>query len=312
MTDLLARGIEIIREHQSATGAYPACPTFAPYRFCWLRDGAFIADAMSRAGEAGSADAFFDWCARVIEARGGEGLHARYTLDGEDSPGEWPTFQVDGYGLWLWALAGHCERYARPPERWVAAVELTRGYLERHWREPCTDWWEEREDVHPATLGCILLGLEAWGDDAASAIEQQLDRLLPSARLDASLLVLIPPFGRVDPGPIVERIEDELVSPGGGVHRHPADRYYGGGEWVLLTAMLGSAYAALGRPDDAQAKLDWVAAHADAGGGLPEQVGDHLLHPGSRHEWVERWGPPASPLLWSHAMAIRLALEAGG
>ena len=89
--------------------------------------------------------------------------------------------------------------------------------------EPCVDWWEEREGVHAATLACIAAGL---GDD--------LDLSRAEERLDASLLVLpFLGFGPVDVTP--------LVSPGGGVHRHLDDVYYGGGEWLLLTAMLGLA-----------------------------------------------------------------------
>ena len=91
------------------------------------------------------------------------------------------------------------------------------------------------------------------------------------------------------------------------MHRHLEDTYYGGGEWLLLTAMLGLCYAATGRPDDARAKLDWVSEHATRDGWLPEQSQDHLLAPAMVQEWVERWGPPASPLLWSHAMFLTLA-----
>ena len=66
---LARRSVQIIRAGQSASGAYVASPSFAAYRFCWLRDGAFIADAMSRIGEATSAAAFLDWCARIIVDR---------------------------------------------------------------------------------------------------------------------------------------------------------------------------------------------------------------------------------------------------
>ena len=65
-----------------------------------------------------------------------------------------------------------------------------------------------------------------------------------------------------------------LVSPGGGVHRHLDDVYYGGGEWLLLTAMLG-----LAEPEHGEERLEWIAAHAAPDGGLPEQSQDHLLHP---------------------------------
>ncbi len=296
MADLRARSIDVIHAGQHASGAYVACPNFAPYRYAWLRDGSFVADAMSRHGEIASAEAFFDWCARVVESRGGENLHARYELDGSDTDDDWPKSQWDGYGLWLWALRGHCERHARE-SRWEGAAELTRAFLARHWREPCTDWWEEREGVHAATLGCIWMGTR----DAE--VRTALDELEP--RLDASLLVTLPPFGDSD-SRVLDELERGLVSPGGGVWRHADDTYYGGGEWLLLTAMLGCVYAALGRGDDARAKREWIEAHATPGGELPEQVDDHLLHPEHRAHWLEKWGPPPLPLLWSHAMYLTL------
>ncbi|HEY5319914.1 MAG TPA: hypothetical protein VIJ76_03465, partial [Galbitalea sp.] len=50
---------------------------------------------------------------------------------------------------------------------------------------------------------------------------------------------------------------------------------------------------------------------ANAAGEIPQQVGDHLLDASRVDEWVERWGPVAQPLLWSHAMYVRLAVELG-
>jgi GH15 family glucan-1,4-alpha-glucosidase len=258
---------------------------------------------MSRVGQVESAERFFDWCAGILEERarairrGGQ-LHARYTVDGRESEEGWPTFQVDGYGLWLWALRGHCDRHRRPADRWQGAVELTIDYLRRQGGAPCIDWWEERAGVHAATLASVAAGLDAWGEWA------ELPE--PEHRLDASLLAL-PLLGR-GPAPLAE-IETRLVSAGGGVHRHLEDTYYGGGEWLLLAAMLGLCYAGVGRPDDARAKLDWIAEHATAEGHLPEQSQDHLLAPDMYRPWVEKWGPPPSPLLWSHAMFLTLAAE---
>ena len=54
---LAQRSVEIITAHQDVGGAYPASPTFRVYRYSWLRDGSFIADAMSRAGAVASAEA---------------------------------------------------------------------------------------------------------------------------------------------------------------------------------------------------------------------------------------------------------------
>jgi isomaltose glucohydrolase len=296
---LARRCVEVVKEGQAPSGAYVASPTFEPYRFCWLRDGSFIADAMSRVGEVESTEAFHAWVTRVVLARRDrDRLEARYTLDGEDDPvQEWPKLQHDGWGLWLWALRQHEERgHAPAPQVSEAAVHVA-DYLRRVWREPCADWWEERVGMHAATLACLDAGLLGRG-------RQVVDRSLAEDRLDASMLVL--PFLGYEADDAVRRVEHELLSPGGGVHRHLEDTYYGGGEWPLLAAFLG-----LARPARAEAALNWIAAHATEDGFLPEQAQDHLLHPDAWDVWVSKWGPPACPLLWSHAMYLTLAHDAG-
>ena len=107
----------------------------------------------------------------------------------------------------------------------------------------------------------------------------------------------------------VAALEEKLAH--GGVHRHAEDTYYGGGEWLLLAALLGWYYAAAGRMEEAWAQLAWVADRAKPNGDLPEQSDEHLLAPSAREEWVRRWGPPASPLLWSHAFYLALAIRLG-
>jgi GH15 family glucan-1,4-alpha-glucosidase len=281
--ELSARSVEVILDGQAPSGAYVACPTFPPYRFAWLRDGSFVADAMSRAGEVESAEAFFGWVGGVVER--GVGFDARYTLEGERERSSWPKRQHDGWGLWLWAARGHCRRHGRR-HRWQEAAAATERHLREVREEPCVDWWEEREGIHAATLACIAAGLD-----------EEPDLTTAEERLDASLLVLpFLGFGPVDVTP--------LVSPGGGVHRHLEDTYYGGGEWLLLTAMLG-----LAEPSRAADCLAWVAEHAADEGHLPEQSQDHLLAPTWYEDWVRKWGPPPSPLLWSHAMFLTLAHE---
>jgi len=280
LADLRHASVATIRAGQSPGGGYVACPTFPPYRFSWLRDGSFIADAMSRVGEVESAEAFFGWVARIVES--GLGFDARYTLDGRRDPTDWPHRQHDGWGLWLWALREHAARHGGGGG-WRDAAAATEAHLERVREEPCVDWWEEREGLHAATLACIAAGL---GDE--------LDLSRAEKRLDASLLVLpFLGFGAVDVTP--------LVSPGGGVHRHLDDTYYGGGEWLLLTALLG-----LAEPEHGEERLEWIAERAATDGSLPEQSHDHLLHPDRYDGWVAKWGPPPSPLLWSHAMFLTL------
>ena len=110
----------------------------------------------------------------------------------------------------------------------------------------------------------------------------------------------------------MDAVEKELHRPDGGVYRYKEDVYYGGGEWILLTAWLGWYYAKNNEPQRAQRLLDWIEACADAEGILPEQVNDHLLAPNEYQPWVKRWGPVATPLLWSHAMYLILSEELKG
>lgn len=134
--------------------------------------------------------------------------------------------------------------------------------------------------------------------------------------VDASLLGLTLPyavFDLDDPAiaATIQAIEKDLHLPGGGVYRYKEDVYYGGGEWILLTAWLGWYYVLTGKKAQAQAMLTWIETTADEKGNLAEQVSGHLLAPAHFKPWLEKWGPVASPLLWSHAMVIILqkALE---
>lgn len=268
-------------------------------------------------------------------------LPTRFTLDGELGVDDWWDFQLDGYGTWLWGLGAHLDLTGNGAlwDELRPAIALTVRYLATLWNTPNYDCWEEAGDrVHLSTLAAIYGGLRAIETRAsdlvpagltariqALALEQgvtptgHLRKHFVTETVDASLLWAAVPFGLVDVhDPIfartLERIEADLRRPGGGVYRYKADTYFGGGEWILLTAWLGWVKVKLGRLDEARALWDWIAAQAGPDGALPEQVNDHLLAAASYYtEWVERWGPVACPLLWSHAMVLILesALEKG-
>ena len=149
------------------------------------------------------------------------------------------------------------------------------------------------------------------------ASENQPARPVKKSGVDSSLLGFAVPYEvfPLDDKVIVETmdaVEKELHRPDGGVYRYKEDVYYGGGEWILLTAWLGWYYAKNNEPQRAQRLLDWIEACADAEGNLPEQVNDHLLAPNEYQPWVKRWGPVATPLLWSHAMYLILSEELKG
>ena len=357
LSSLAHHSVAVIHAGQARSGAYVASPNFPVYRYSWLRDGAFIADAMSRAGEIASAESFFAWCAGGLVARrerverlltlraAGESiptadfLHARFTLDGLEGEAEWANVQLDGYGAWLWALDAHRRRHGRSIEPFIAGASLSAAYIAAFWADPCSDWWEEQPDQrHTSTLAAVHAGLRAaasWSElpaalrstagtaaaDLAGLVRADALRLghfpkwLGGAAIDASLIAVATPFEMVsvdDPLMVAttERIEAELTD-GGGVHRYALDTYYGGGQWPLLAAFLGWQQLRAGRTAAALAQLEWVARQATTEGDLPEQVNDHLLAPAAERAWLERWGPVATPLLWSHAMFLTLALELG-
>lgn len=266
---------------------------------------------------------------------GEEMLATRFTFDGAEGSDEWWDFQLDGYGTWLWAVVAHADRHGAAIDQWSEAIDLAVDYLLSSWERPCFDWWEEHaEHVHVSTLGCIAAGLHAVEThidpmratacrDAVDAIltliadrgqtDGHLAKWLGSTEVDASLLSLISPLAIIPAATPVGRATIEAIdgqlSVSHGVHRYLADTFYGGGQWPLLSCFLGLAFDAAGERDAARAQLEWAVASATPTGDLPEQVADHLLFPERRDEWVERWGPVATPLLWSHAMVLRLWSE---
>lgn len=357
LDEIAARGRALILSLQDAGGAYPASPTFSAYLgYSWLRDGAFIADAMSVTGEPASATAFFDWCARTIgmhapriaqivaAAESGHPvpdsamLETRFRFDGRPEDDGWENFQLDGYGLWMWAAVAHADRHGLPLDPWRDAFAATVDYLVSSWSRPCYDWWEEHsEHIHVSTLGSVAAGLRAAAEsgvldpqrtlaarDAAAAaiatvtrrgvVDGHLVKWLGASTVDASLAALIAPLGVIDPTSDLARatlaaIEHDLVVDGG-THRFLADTYFGGGQWPLLSCFVGLAQLAAGDRERAVELWRWAAA-TERAGSMPEQVEDHLLDPAHLDPWIAKWGTSADPLLWSYAMFLRLgaALE---
>ena len=347
---LARRSIEVLKRGQAPSGALVASPSFPTYAYAWLRDGAFCAHALDVAGEADAAAAFHQWATRSVEARrpmieaviervadgetpsAAEMPPARYTLtgdlEGSDADGEtWPNFQIDGYGIWLWALDAHLAGRA-PDAATAETIRLVARYLESSWRLRCFSCWEEYDDgEHGGTLGAVVAGIDAAGrllrDDsfagAASAVRARLleaylvdgrfRRGPRDDRLDGSLLWLSVPFGVLPPGDsrivaTIEAIHRDLAGPGGGVYRYLGDTYYGGGQWLLLTSSLAWHEAMSGNREAATALQDWVRAQERPNGDLPEQVTGQPLDVAMVQPWVDRWGPVATPLLWSHAMYL--------
>ena len=258
-----------------------------------------------------------------------EQMHCRFALDGRESSADWTNFQLDGYGTWLWALEDHIRRTGDRALYAALRPQVTRlvAYLRAFWNTPCYDCWEEFGDkVHTATLSAIYGGLHAAATlDLALAdgtpdairtfvldhcvIDGRLAKFVGSELVDANLLGAIVPYRLLPADDAIAcatlaRIERDLLS--GGVRRYVEDTYFGGGEWLLLTAWLGWVHADNNDHRRARALQGWVAAQADAHGDMPEQVCDAPLDAAFVQPWIDRWGPVAKPLLWSHAMYLIL------
>lgn len=263
-------------------------------------------------------------------------LPTRYTLEGEAEHVEgeaWPNFQLDGYGTWLFALHSHYG--ADLPARLLPAAQLAADYLLATWRLPCFDYWEEYGDrQHTSTLAAIAAGLRAaarmLGKPSFDSVADEIvgfvlencvvDGVLGKGpedpRVDASLVSLATPFGLLDAGhPVmratVDRIRTELASPTGGIRRYRGDTYFGGNPWLLLTAWLGWHDRLTGDELGHAAARNWVLDHATKGGDLPEQILHEPQDAAFVGPWLERWGPVANPLLWSHAKFILMESDAG-
>ncbi|HEX5396036.1 MAG TPA: glycoside hydrolase family 15 protein [Candidatus Limnocylindria bacterium] len=346
---LVARSIEVLKAGQAPSGALVASPDFRVYRYAWLRDGAFCAHALDLVGESERARGWHRWVCRSVEAHRPlienaiarvrradvpppeQMPPARYTLDGalERGSGDlepWPNFQIDGYGMWLWSLAGHLEGKA-PSDDLASTAELVASYLSSCGLVPCWNCWEEFDGgEHASTIASVAAGLRAaasllrddrW-DDAAARFCGELDerytvdgrfrRGAHDDRVDGSLLWLSTPFEISDSdarvATTVEAVRNELVGPGGGVYRFRGDSYYGGGQWLLLTSWLAWHDARTGDTEAARAGQAWVRAQSLANGDLPEQVAANAQEPTMVGPWADRWGAVATPLLWSHAMYL--------
>jgi GH15 family glucan-1,4-alpha-glucosidase len=339
---------------QSASGALVASPDFAQYQYCWLRDGSFAAYALDRSGEHEASGRYHAWAAAAIDRIGNRVEAAtrqrlagrpverevlpptRFSLGGSAVADDWPNFQIDGYGTWLWALREHLAGTGQPelPAGLQRPVRLTAGYLAAFALDPCYDVWEEKSDaVHTSTLACVYGGLTAaavllsdpaLGDRAAEVRDHvrtagraagRYQKSSKSTEIDASMIWLATPFAVVaDDDPLFRAALSDIASGldlGGGIRRFPSDTYYGGGAWPVLTASLGWHYAATGDLSRARRCLAWVAGRIDADGRLGEQFGGDQRLPDMYRKWVDRWGHPARDLLWSHAMYAVLSTELG-
>lgn len=182
---LYAKSIEIIKKYQSDFGLYIASPNFENYKFCWLRDGTFIAYSMDMSGNHKSSRLYYLGINKIIKKRkakvknllkdykksgviiSNNMMPTRFTLRGKQTNTDWSEFQLDGYGIWLWGLSNHLEITNSKElldSEFRESVDLVLEYLKCFWNKPNYDCWEENGNkIHSSTIGCIYSGLNSIG-----------------------------------------------------------------------------------------------------------------------------------------------------
>lgn len=267
-----------------------------------------------------------------------EMLPTRYTLDGalekfgELENSAWPNYQLDGYGAWLDELRRHHQSLGTSDFN-TEVVDLIARYLTSTWKTSCFDCWEEIGDgQHASTLAAISAGLKSAGillgndkflkeaNDVRTKLLTKFVRNgrfckgLNDDRVDSSLLWIALPFEIVELNdPIfvktVEAIRADLRGATGGIYRYLGDTYFGGGEWILLTSWLGWYDRLIGNAPESESAKNWVTDQATQTLELPEQSIRGTQEAKMVEPWVKRWGPVATPLLWSHAMYLLMVNE---
>lgn len=347
----LKSSVEAILKNQRGDGAFIASPDFAQYHYCWLRDGSFTAYALDVVEEHEASGRYHEWVNRslgdisesiddaIATLQRGEAidpLHmppARFALDESTQHDDWPNFQIDGYGTWLWALGEHLSRQGKGlSPAFAPTVARVARYVAELALNPCYDVWEESGTaIHTSTLACVFGGLTAaaalLGDDTLAQRAEEVreyayvaatlhGRFVKSSQndgVDSSILWLSTPFRVVAHDEklmvsTVRSIEQELTLHGG-LRRYSTDVFYGSGAWPILTASLGLYYLSIGDVDRAEQQLAWIQARFDEDGRLGEQYFGESHDPEHYHQWVARWGESAKVLTWSHAMFILLVSE---
>jgi glucoamylase len=162
------------------------------YSYMWPRDGALVADALTRAGYREAGQRFFNFCLDVIKEDGY--LMHKYNPDRSVASSWHPWFkdrhfdlpiQEDETALVLWSLWHHFKKFRdvefiKPLFRRL--ISNAANFLVKY-RDPETklplpsyDLWEERWGVHLFTVAAVIGGLTAAANFARLFGETELSQ----------------------------------------------------------------------------------------------------------------------------------------
>jgi glucoamylase len=198
VVDLYKRSLLIVHTQIDRSGAILAANDYDVteratdhYSYLWTRDGAFVANALDRAGYSHITRKFFRFCSEIVHKDGY--FLQKYNADGTVASGwhaSWDPhtkeklvpIQEDETSLVLWALWEHYERYRD--------IEFA-NRLYRQMTLPCADFllnfrntttglplpswnlWEDRRGIHTFTCATVVAGLRAAANFAALFAEYE-------------------------------------------------------------------------------------------------------------------------------------------
>ena len=258
-------------------------------------------------------------------------LPARYNLDGTRHEDDWWNFQVDGYGTWLWALERHLGRTGGTADA-VRRRDRDRGPLpgrDRHRHLPRLVGGEPRPDPrhHPRRR---LRRPPGGRPDVCPPPRPHAPRGRGLGRLcrpDPD-----PRHPRRPPREVARRHRRRRVTPRrrprcttpsrSTARRHRDGRSRSSPAWSTAastaTRRTPSTAAASGRSSPpcwrctTPASATTSAPRRCSTGSSPPPTTTCCCPsrpspcwlPSVLDEWLERWGPSAHPLLWSHGMFL--------
>ncbi len=178
------------------------------YSYLWTRDGAFVANALDRAGYSMLTRNFYHFCSRIVHPDGyflqkynadgtvASGWHAAWDIQGKK---RLVPIQEDETALVLWALWQHYDRYrdiefvhSLYQKLVVNCADFLVSFRSDELKLPQPSWnlWEDRLGIHTFTCASVVGGLRAAANfarlfaetDRAAIYEKTADALVIAMR----------------------------------------------------------------------------------------------------------------------------------
>ena len=309
--------------------------TISGYHAVWSRDLYHVATAFMALGERATAHRLLDYLFRVQQKPDGS-FPRNSWVDGRPIG---DALQMDQVALPL-VLAYQLRR--NDAQTWRAHIKPAADLIVRRGPKTDQDRWEEKSGYFPATVAAEIAGLVCAAEiaknngdtnsartylETADKWARNLDPI-NTAVIDAGFLELVrlgikranDPFITNALAVVDQKIK--VTTPAGDAwYRYNGDVYGEtptGGDfdgrngigrlWTFLTGERGEYEIAAGDLSAARKRLDTLAAFANDGLMIPEQVWDRSESPSEAFQFGAGTGS-ATPLAWSMAQFIRLALN---